>query len=64
MGELSAQLLVATVGQFFGIRVLYTLIGFGVFTCGIWSRVSRKDRKQSEAVSERQDGIFSPGEVV
>jgi MFS family permease len=64
MGELSAQLLVATVGQFFGIRVLYTLIGFGVFTCGILSRVSRKDRKQSEAVSERQDGIFSPGEVV
>lgn len=35
MGELSAQLLVASVGQFFGIHVLYFVIGAGVFTMGL-----------------------------
>jgi MFS family permease len=35
MGDLSAQLCVATVGQMFGIRALYFLIGVGVFSLGI-----------------------------
>jgi MFS family permease len=35
MGELFAQVLVASIGQFFGIRALYIIIGIGVLSLGI-----------------------------
>jgi hypothetical protein len=35
MGELSAQILVASVGQLLGIHALYIFIGLGVFLLGV-----------------------------
>jgi DHA1 family multidrug resistance protein-like MFS transporter len=40
MGELSAQLLVASIGQVFGIHVLYFVIGAGVFSMGVFEYLS------------------------
>lgn len=53
MGELSAQALVASFGQLFGINVLYILIGLAVFVMGIKQYVVLIRAKPIETVSER-----------
>jgi MFS family permease len=41
MGDLTAQAMVASIGQFFGIHSLYVFIGIGVFLLGMWNHLVR-----------------------
>jgi MFS family permease len=55
MGELSAQILVASVGQLLGIHVLYVVVGLGVFSLGMRNYHALAGRRDADAVLQPEE---------